>query len=100
MPRPAPELLKSSKRWCSAFPRPAESVDAPLRALIFDSHYDAYKGVVAYVRVVDGVVRHGEPLYLMASEQKIEAIEIGVFRPDMQPVTSCKPAKSATSPPA
>src|SRR5947209_1143795 len=67
-------------------PPPGGSVDAPLRALIFDSHYDAYKGVVAYVRVVDGVIRNGEPLYLMASDKKIEALEIGVFRPNMQPV--------------
>lgn len=67
-------------------PPPGGSMDAPLRALIFDSHYDPYKGVVAYVRVVDGVARPGEPLVLMAAERRIEAIEIGVFRPDMQPV--------------
>ncbi len=70
----------------SRIPPPGGSVDAPLRALVFDSHYDAYKGVVAYVRVVDGAIRSGEPLYLMASEKKIEALEIGVFRPNMQPV--------------
>ncbi len=68
-------------------PPPGGSIDAPLRALVFDSHYDAYKGVVAYVRVVDGAIRNGEPLYLMQSEKKIEALEIGVFRPNMQPVT-------------
>jgi GTP-binding protein LepA len=67
-------------------PPPAGSVEAPLRALIFDSHYDAYKGVVAYVRVMDGTIRTDEPLYLMAAEKKIEAIEIGVFRPNMRPV--------------
>lgn len=70
----------------SRIPPPGGSVDAPLRALVFDSHYDAYKGVVAYVRVVDGAIRSGEPLYLMASEKKIEALELGVFRPNMQPV--------------
>jgi GTP-binding protein LepA len=67
-------------------PSPGGSVDAPLRALVFDSHYDAYKGVVAYVRVVDGTIRTDEPLYLMAAGKKIEALEIGVFRPAMQPV--------------
>ena len=67
-------------------PPPSGDPTAPLRALIFDSHYDPYKGVVAYVRVVDGTVRSGEPLYLMASERRVEALELGVFRPTMQPV--------------
>ena len=67
-------------------PPPRGDAEAPLRALIFDSHYDSYKGVVAYVRVVDGVVRSGEPLSLMASARRVEALEIGVFRPHMQPV--------------
>jgi len=67
-------------------PPPTGDPAAPLRALIFDSHYDPYKGVIAYVRVVDGIVRNGEPLYLMASNRRIEALEIGVFRPDMRPV--------------
>ena len=67
-------------------PAPSGDPAAPLRALIFDSHYDPYKGVVAYVRIVDGVVRNGEPLYLMASNRKVEALEIGVFRPTMQVV--------------
>src|SRR5579875_1614976 len=64
-------------------PPPGGSDEAPLRALIFDSHYDPYKGVVAYVRVMDGVVRNGEPLRLMASEREVEALEVGVFRPGM-----------------
>jgi GTP-binding protein LepA len=67
-------------------PPPGGDPKAPLRALVFDSHYDAYKGVVAYVRVIDGVVRSGEPLRLMYSGRDIEALEIGVFRPLMQPV--------------
>ncbi|HEY8686509.1 MAG TPA: translation elongation factor 4 [Chloroflexota bacterium] len=93
---PADAILASAKTGAgvaeileavvSRIPPPGGSVDAPLRALVFDSHYDAYKGVVAYVRVVDGAIRSGEPLYLMASEKKIEALEIGVFRPNMQPV--------------
>ncbi len=67
-------------------PAPQGDPDAPLRALIFDSHYDAYKGVVAYVRIVDGTVRNDEPLQFMSTGKAIEAIEIGVFRPFMEQV--------------
>jgi GTP-binding protein LepA len=77
------EILESVVRL---IPPPAGDPDGPLRALIFDSHYDPYKGVVAYVRVVDGTVRMGEPLYLMASDRRVEALEIGIFRPGMVPV--------------
>jgi GTP-binding protein LepA len=56
----------------------------PLRALIFDSHYDPYKGVVAYVRVEDGAIESGRMLRLMSTEQPVEPLEIGAFRPDMQ----------------
>ncbi len=58
----------------------------PLRALIFDSHYDAYKGVVAYIRVVDGYVEPGQALRLMATGQVVEPIEVGIFAPGMKPV--------------
>ncbi len=66
-------------------PPPEGQREAPLRALIFDSHYDAYKGVVAYVRVVDGQLRAGDPLLLMSSQQAVEPLEVGVFGPAMQP---------------
>jgi GTP-binding protein LepA len=67
-------------------PPPGGRPDAPLRALIFDSHYDSYKGVVAYVRVADGAIEARQPLYLMSSRQRIEPIETGIFRPGMTPV--------------
>jgi GTP-binding protein LepA len=67
-------------------PPPRGNIGQPLRALLFDSHYDPYKGVVAYVRVVDGGLRTGEPLRLMSSDKPIEALEIGVFRPKMTAV--------------
>jgi GTP-binding protein LepA len=57
----------------------------PLRALIFDSHYDAFKGVIAYVRVVDGSIEAGQVLRLMSTDQPVEPIEIGVFGPTMRP---------------
>ncbi|MDQ7024785.1 MAG: translation elongation factor 4 [Anaerolineae bacterium] len=67
-------------------PPPSGDTDAPLRALIFDSHYDPYKGVVAYVRVMDGSVKKRESLRLIATNVKFEAIEIGVFSPNMSPI--------------
>jgi GTP-binding protein LepA len=66
-------------------PPPLGDPDAPLRALIFDSHYDSYKGVVAYVRVVDGTLDKRTPLHLMATNANTEPVEIGVFNPRMQP---------------
>ena len=66
-------------------PPPRGQREQPLRALIFDSHYDPYKGVVAYVRVVDGGVEMGQTLRLMSSGMPVDPIEIGVFGPDMQP---------------
>jgi len=67
-------------------PPPKGNVEAPLRALIFDSHYDTYKGVIAYVRVVDGVIRPGDRAMLMSTEKELEPLEVGVFTPDMEPV--------------
>jgi GTP-binding protein LepA len=67
-------------------PPPGGDLDAPPRALIFDSHYDAYKGVIAYVRVVDGSVRGGQALKFMSNGREIEALEVGVFRPRMEVV--------------
>jgi GTP-binding protein LepA len=69
-------------------PPPHGEHDRSLRALIFDSHYDPYKGVVAYVRVVDGSIHAGDVLRLMSSELPLEPIEIGVFGPDMRPISA------------
>jgi GTP-binding protein LepA len=68
-------------------PAPTGATDAPLRALIFDSAYDAYKGVVAYVRVVDGSLRMGQHLELMSNEREVEPLEVGTFRPGLLPGT-------------
>ena len=67
-------------------PAPAGHPNAPLRALVFDSHYDPYKGVIAYVRLVDGAVRTGDRALLMATEQRADIVEVGVFHPQMRPV--------------
>jgi GTP-binding protein LepA len=62
-------------------PSPQGNPGAPLRALIFDSKYDSYKGVIAFVRIVDGAIRQGQALRLMANDTRVEPIEIGVFTP-------------------
>jgi len=69
-------------------PPPASDADAPLQALIFDSHYDSYKGVVAYVRVYEGRVDRTTPLLMMATGSKTQPVEVGVFRPEMVSVES------------
>ncbi len=67
-------------------PPPKGDPDAPLQALIFDSHYDAYKGVVAYVRVINGRIHRRDLLRLMSTGIDTEPLEIGVFAPVMQPI--------------
>jgi GTP-binding protein LepA len=66
-------------------PPPTGSAEEPLRALIFDTHYDSYKGVIAYIRVLEGVVRENMDMRLMASNVVIRPIETGVFSPGMTP---------------
>ena len=67
-------------------PPPRGESEKPLQALIFDSHYDSYKGVVAYIRVMQGCIREQEDLLLMESDVEIKPIEIGCFTPAMKPV--------------
>jgi len=66
-------------------PAPKGDPDAPLRALIFDSHYDAYKGVVAYIRVVDGRLAGIDTLRLMVTGAELKPIEVGTFSPGLTP---------------
>jgi GTP-binding protein LepA len=67
-------------------PPPQGDADGPLRALIFDSHYDSYKGVVAYVRVMDGEIDSQAPLRLFSNGVRVEPIEVGIFGPGLKPV--------------
>ncbi|MDR4948648.1 translation elongation factor 4 [Neobacillus cucumis] len=62
-------------------PAPAGDPEAPLKALIFDSLYDAYRGVVAYIRVVEGTVKVGDKIKMMATGAEFEVNEVGVFTP-------------------
>lgn len=64
-------------------PPPSGDPDAPLRALIFDSHFDQYLGAVAYIRVVDGVVRPGMKIRMMSTGKEFEVTGLGVFKPEM-----------------
>jgi GTP-binding protein LepA len=66
-------------------PPPYDESNLPLQALIFDSHYDSYKGVVAYVRVVAGEILQSDTLRLMATVTDIKPVEIGYFDPAMHP---------------
>ncbi len=67
-------------------PPPHGQHDRPLRALIFDSHYDPYKGVIAYVRIVDGTLPLGARLRMLGTGAQAEALEVGTFRPQMTPL--------------
>ena len=66
-------------------PAPVGEVDGPTRALIFDSYYDDYRGVILYVRVVDGRIKKGESIRMMATGANGLALEVGHLSPAMQP---------------
>lgn len=67
-------------------PAPKDTVDAPLRALIFDSYYDAYRGAIAYFRVMDGTLKKGDRVRLMVAQKEYDADEIGVLCPTQNPL--------------
>ncbi len=69
----------------SAFPPPQGDENAPLKALIFDSYYDNYKGVILFVRIKDGCVRAGDKIKTFRSDKVYEVVETGVFSPNLQP---------------
>ncbi len=67
-------------------PPPTGDDSMPTRALIFDSIYDSYKGVIAYIRVRDGIISQNSNLHLMATNTDLKPVEIGIFSPEMKPV--------------
>jgi GTP-binding protein LepA len=67
-------------------PPPKDADSSPLRALIFDSHYDSYKGVIAYIRVFEGSFKSTEILHMFATQADMKPVEIGIFAPGMKPV--------------
>jgi GTP-binding protein LepA len=74
-------------------PPPSGQRDRPLRALIFDSHYDPYKGVIAYIRVMDGVLTSGARILLIGTQVQVDTLELGAFRPTMQPLPELGPGE-------
>ena len=85
-----PELLE---RIVRDVPAPSGDAGAPLQALIFDSVYDNYKGVICYVRVVNGTLEAGKTVRFMATGQSYQLDEVGVFRPEMVRVDSLGPGE-------
>ncbi|NLI01218.1 MAG: elongation factor 4 [Chthonomonadales bacterium] len=71
-------------------PPPSGDPQAPLRALVFDSHFDTYLGVVCYVRVVDGMIRPGQQIRFMATGRDFEVNSVGIFRPQMEETESLR----------
>ena len=76
------QVLEAVVKWV---PSPSGINESPLRALIFDSYYDDYRGVVLYVRIVDGNLKKGEQIHMMATKANGIALEIGQLSPGMNP---------------
>jgi len=84
------ELLRAT---IERVPAPSGTPDAPLRALVFDSKYDSYRGVITYVRVEDGTVTQGSRIQLMREGTTHEVVALGQFRPEMTPCESLGPGQ-------
>ncbi len=76
------DVLESVVKY---FPAPSGDETAPLKALIFDSYYDNYKGVILFVRIKDGSVRAGDRIKTFRADKIYEVVETGVFSPDLKP---------------
>ena len=74
-------------------PCPKEPQDEILRALVFDSHYDSYRGVMVYVRVISGEISKKTVIQMMATGKNFEVLEVGVFAPEQKPVETLRPGE-------
>lgn len=74
-------------------PPPPEPEDEKLRALVFDSHYDPYRGVLVYVRVISGEISRKSLIHFMASDKTFEVLEVGIFSPNEKPVDTLQPGE-------
>jgi GTP-binding protein LepA len=74
-------------------PPPKQPEDDLLRALVFDSHYDTYRGVMVYLRIISGEIKKGSQIKMMATNKSFEVLEVGVFAPKATPVDSLRPGE-------
>ena len=75
------DLLEAIVKY---IPAPKGDVKAPLKALIFDSHYDDFRGVITYIRIVDGKISKGDRIKIMSTGKEFDVLEVGVFSPKMK----------------
>jgi len=74
-------------------PPPANNADKPLRALVFDSYFDSYRGIIAYFRIIDGFVKEGTKIRFMANEKDFDVVEVGILRPKQVRVDQLGPGE-------
>ncbi|KAA3609432.1 MAG: elongation factor 4 [Planctomycetota bacterium] len=85
------ELLREIVRQV---PAPQGDPDKPLRALIFDAKYDEYRGVVVYLRIIDGVIRKGDSVHMLGTGRDYDVLELGKFTPKPKPFKSMGPGEA------
>ena len=76
------------------FPAPQGDENAPLKALIFDSYYDNYKGVILFVRIKDGRIKAGDRIKTFRSDKIYDVVETGVFSPNLMPQDGLSAART------
>jgi GTP-binding protein LepA len=81
------------ERILTSVPSPKEPEDDILRALVFDSHYDTYRGVMVYIRIISGEIRKGSLIKMMATNKTFEVLEVGAFSPKANPVDVLRPGE-------
>lgn len=81
------------ERILISVPHPKEPEDDILRALVFDSHYDIYRGVMVYIRMISGEIKKGSQIKMMATGKTFEVLEVGIFTPSERPVALLRPGE-------
>jgi GTP-binding protein LepA len=81
------------ERVVEGVPSPLEPTDDILRALVFDSHYDTYRGVMVYIRLISGEIKRGSLIKLMATNKTFDVLEVGVFKPTQQATDVLRPGE-------
>ncbi|MDP1880497.1 MAG: translation elongation factor 4 [Parachlamydiaceae bacterium] len=81
------------ERILITLPSPKEPEDDILRALVFDSHYDVYRGVMVYIRIISGEIKKGSLIKMMATNKNFEVLEVGAFTPKATPVDVLRPGE-------